>query len=390
MSFFNTLFFLLWFTIPFGQLARLQITNDIAINVLDIVVIFLLLSWILKRKFFIQKFVFKKEIFIFWVICSISLLLNFINLTAGQFLISFLYLLRFIVYSSVYFIVSSLEKEEKKRVFSWMRISGFFIVFFGYIQYFFYTDLRNLYYLGWDEHIYRMFSTFLDPNFAGVFFVLYLLFVGNYIFIQKRKSIFWFGVLAITLGAVYLSFSRTALLMLFISVTVYTILIKKIRWVFVLAGISIGVMLISSRFFYIENINLLRTASSFARIDSMKDALIVIQKNPVLGVGFNAYRYSQIRYGIRDETTQYVSHSDAGTDNSYLFVWATTGIIGLLSFLYLWFRVIKMSWSKKLLNIQLVLPSVLGFLVSGLFINSLFFPVLILWIWSIIGLMENT
>ena len=58
-----------------------------------------------------------------------------------------------------------------------MLISGSLIVLLGFIQLMFYPALRNLYYLGWDEHLYRMFSTFLDPNFAGAFFVLFTLFV---------------------------------------------------------------------------------------------------------------------------------------------------------------------------------------------------------------------
>lgn len=390
MSFFNTLFFLLWFTIPFGQLARFQITNDIAVNVLDIVVILLLITWIGKRKFRKKHFHISKPIFLFLSVCFISLIVNITALSVNQFFVAFLYFFRLVAYTSLYFIVASCGKEEKKRVSTLMLFSGSFIVLFGYVQYFFYPDLRSLYYLGWDEHRYRMFSTFLDPNFAGVFFVLYFLFVGNYIFTHKRKSIFWILIFILTFGAVFLSFSRTALLMLLISSAVYLVFIKKTKWLFAVLGVISFLIILLSQFFYIENVNLFRTASSLARINSMKDAISIIQKNPIFGVGFNAYRYAQIRYGLETEKTQFVSHSQAGTDNSYLFIWATTGIIGLLSFLYLWYRVIKLCIQKKIQNHQFVLSSVVGFLVSGLFINSLFFPVLIVWIWTLIGITENT
>src|SRR3989344_4212784 len=76
-----------------------------------------------------------------------------------------------------------------------------------------------LYYLGWDEHLYRLFSTFLDPNFAGAFFVLYFLFALNILIDSLKKQTKFFSLFIglmsfLALIAIFLTYSRSALLML--------------------------------------------------------------------------------------------------------------------------------------------------------------------------------
>ena len=45
---------------------------------------------------------------------------------------------------------------------------------------------------------------------------------------------------------------------------------------------------VSSKYFSIENINLFRIASSEARLDSARNALLIIEKNPFIGIGLAA------------------------------------------------------------------------------------------------------
>src|SRR5690606_35834701 len=113
------------------------------------------------------------SILIFNVIAFISLLINLFWLTGMEFLISLSYLLRLNVYMSLLFIgIFNFNKLQPSLLKKAFIASSFTVVFLGFIQYFFYNDLRNLYYLGWDDHLYRMFSTFLDPNFVGLFFAM--------------------------------------------------------------------------------------------------------------------------------------------------------------------------------------------------------------------------
>ena len=166
-----------------GEIARIQFPNSITVGLFDISVVSL--SFYILAKTRKSKFTLKIPIILFILISLFSLGINFRRYELDQFLIGSLYLLRWIAYTGVYFSATSLSDKGKKYTLRFMMLSGIFIVFFGYLQFLFYPSLRNLYYLGWDEHIHRMFSTFLDPNFAGVVFVLFFVFFFI-IFYQKQ------------------------------------------------------------------------------------------------------------------------------------------------------------------------------------------------------------
>lgn len=155
---------------------------------------------------------------------------------------------------------------------------------------------------------------------------------------------------------------------------------KKV-WIISLLITTFIVLAISSKYFSVENINLFRTVSSVARLESAQNTILIIKNNPIFGVGFNSYRYAQLRYNIRSEKLGVVSHADAGTDNSFLFVMATTGLVGFILFAFLWFCIFKQQLTKPLL-----IASLVGIFVDSLFVNSLFYPFIMLWLWIILAL----
>lgn len=373
------LFIVILFLFTFGEIIRLDFGNGIFIKPLDIgvgLVVFLwLISKFMKRERIKQKYIYIPVLF-FAGFGFFSLLINHSNLNINQFFISLMYLIRWVVYAGIFFVVLDFDKNYKKLTSKLLIIFGSAVVVLGYIQYFFYSNLRNLFYLGWDEHMYRMFSVFLDPNFAGAFFVLFFLFLAD-IFLKKKSLMI--GLLAfLTLGAVFLTFSRSALIMLIVSSGALFVLQKKKIWILLLLLITFVTLAISSRYFNIENINLFRVVSSQARLETAKNAVSIISENSLIGVGFNSYRYAQFRHGFRNESNM-ISHADASPDNSFLFVLATTGIVGFILYLFLWFRLIKITSI-------LASASVLGVFVSSMFINSLFYPFITLWLWIILAL----
>lgn len=373
------LFIVILFLFTFGEIIRLDFGNGIFIKPLDIgvgLVVFLwLISKFMKRERIKQKYIYIPVLF-FAGFGFFSLLINHSNLNINQFFISLMYLIRWVVYAGIFFVVLDFDKNYKKLTSKLLIIFGSAVVVLGYIQYFFYSNLRNLFYLGWDEHMYRMFSVFLDPNFAGAFFVLFFLFLAD-IFLKKKSLMI--GLLAfLTLGAVFLTFSRSALIMLIVSSGALFVLQKKKIWILLLLLITFVTLAISSRYFNIENINLFRVVSSQARLETAKNAVSIISENSLIGVGFNSYRYAQFRHGFRNESN-IISHADASPDNSFLFVLATTGIVGFILYLFLWFRLIKISSI-------LASASILGVFVSSMFINSLFYPFIMLWLWIILAL----
>lgn len=367
---------------PLGEFARLEFGNGIAVTLNDILVGITVIFWMIWKVCLtlLKETPLLKPIILFIAIGVLSLFVNIKNLDALEFLTSFLYLLRWVLYAGIYFVVRSFDLSFKNKILMLLVMVGMIILAGGYLQYFLYPALRNLIYLGWDEHLYRMFSSFFDPNFLGIFLVLYFIFI-LFLFFSKCNLPLSLLLIAI-LPAIFLTYSRSAILALFIGVFTFLLLLKK-RKILIIFSVILAIMLIlSTQFLQSEGTNLFRKTSTQARIDSSIQAIEIIKNHPVLGVGFNAYRYAQYRYGFLKGEDWQKSHSGAGTDNSFLFVLATTGVLGFIAYIYL----LKTIFKTKDVVVR---SSVLALIVSAFFINSLFYPFLMQWIWILIGLKEN-
>ncbi len=398
MGLLKIIFIIFILSFPLAELGRFQFPNGIAFSVNEVILAVLIVFWgiykITKNKK-VKKSIILKPSSIFVCIAFFSLILNFFNLSLDKFLISFLYLLRWVSYLLLFFIVRDFDINYKKKIPYFMLFSGGMVVLGGYVQYFLYPSLRNLYYLGWDEHLYRMFSSFLDPNFLGSFLVLLLMLILGLLYKQFKVKNVYLGVILsafgfVTLIAVYLTYSRGALIMLIVSLASFLFLIGKRKIIMVSILALILIIFFIPKSFKTEGTNFLRTASSEARISSVQIAFKIFQTSPVYGIGFNAYRYAQNKYGL-DNNGWMVTHSGAGTDNSFIFVLATTGIIGFASFIYLVISVFMLA-KKNLKNnfLSLVLfSSFAGLAVNSLFINSLFYVFILEWIWIVGGLIES-
>lgn len=370
-----------------GQVARIQIGN-VGFTPLDLFLGFTVVSWfgyrLIKRK---ETIIFGPAIklyLVFILVGTLSLIMYAANLNLNQLGTAFLYTVRLLIYSGLYFPVRSLDQKDRQFVLGMLSIVGGGVVALGYIQYFFYPYLRNLYYLGWDDHLYRMFSVFLDPNFAGAFFVLFLLFLldrflnKNAVKSQVLTAILAFG----TLLAIYLTYSRTGFIMLLVGLGVYLLSFTSRK---IAIGVLIGCLVVFTLLANtkIEGLNPFRTASSEARIESAQHAFQIFQKYPLFGVGFNAYRYAQVQMGFREELPQIQSHADASTDVSVLFVLATTGITGGAVFIAFWLDIlkkVKFLATKRYYPARSLLAGLLSLMVGSLFINLLFYPMIIVWV----------
>ena len=248
-----------------GETLRFEILKGAFIKPIDILVFLTALFWFVKKIMLGKtKAIYKDSLFVpivlFFIVGLFSLIINVKNLSIGEFFISFTYALRWILYGVIYFVVKDLFSKNSRNILWLTAICGSLILILGFIQYFFYSNLSNLYYLGWDEHMHRLFSVYLDPNFAGSFFVLFLIFVSGvtlYFVKNKQKKLYPIFCLlgTISLAAVYLTYSRSALIMLIVSAIVFLFLFKKMKWILFLIVISILFFAISSRSFNTENIN---------------------------------------------------------------------------------------------------------------------------------------
>lgn len=385
---------LLIFSLPLGVLSRITIFPNVSVYLNDLITVLiflLLLHKLLVKKSNIHNMQLFKAFALFISIAFISLFVNASKLNFVSFLISLSYLLRFIAYSSLIFAFQFTGTNFKKSIPKKLLVSGLIFTIFGFVQYFWYSNLKNLYYAGWDEHLYRLFGTLLDPNFAGVYIVLFFILVFSYLFYSKEKLIY--GTLCVfVLLAIYLTYSRSALISLIVGTFTFLVLNRKTKIVIPVLIFFVSLILVFSNF-KIEGLNPLRIASVDARIISAKEAILIIEKNPILGVGFNAYRYAQIRYNLRDSVKTRISNADASTDNSFLFILATTGAIGFIAYLNI-LRIIINQASKKTGDQDQVLrsaflPLLASWFLSALFINTLFYIPILAWMFTVVGVMVN-
>lgn len=418
---------------PLGAAIRIQIATSAYVYPVDVLLILIfsvhIITFLKKRNISKLYNSMQKSLYGFLAFCVLSLFLNLAILKPDQIMISGLYIIRIVLYSSLISVFRTLGGEFIKKYIYLSAAIGMGIVLFGYFQYFYYPSLRNLYYLGWDEHLYRMFSTFLDPNFLGAFFVLELLLLMSLFFEfmlpqnnslhsasgEKTKSrslisnlkytdlkrILIKGILILsiflTLIAVFLTYSRSSFIMLVVSIPFYLFLINKRKWLLFGLILFIFAIFLIPKQFNIEGMNPLRTASISARSSEYQNSLKIFSTSPLYGIGFNAYRYAQIREGFL-KTNVAKTHSGAGVPNSYLLVIATTGIVGLglfLNFLYKTIKILflerratlsKQGWDYRFYFFSAVIASVVGIMVHSLFENTFFYPFIMIWIFLMMGL----
>lgn len=384
---------------PIGVLVRVSLFENVKIYPQDVIAGLVLISILIYIVINLNKFKknnLLKSIVIFNIIALFSLIVNLINLTSEQLIVSALYLVRLDSYLSLLFIgsigFSLFQKKLLRKIFVLASAS---IVIAGFTQYFFYNNLRNLYYLGWDEHLYRMFSTFLDPNYAGLIFALFSVVLLGLVLIYSQKGgyklklLYYISFLLIFV-AMLLTYSRTAVLAFVFGGSFLLISLRRLKAFIILVVVMlISVFLVSD--VSIEGLNPLRIASSEARISSMKEGLSIFIDKPILGVGFNAYRYAQIERGFRNIESSILSNADAGTDNSFIFILATAGIVGLVSYLFVWLQIVfKIISSRTKIKKIIAFSVIVSLFVGSQFINALFYMPIMLWVFTYLGLFVFT
>lgn len=390
MSLIKVFTYLFFFLFPLGQIFRLRLGSNIAVNPLDIVILilfFLLLSKAKERTGLLLKSNFIKFQLIFLLVGCVSLLLNFYFFQDINLLTASLHMIRYLACISLIMLASFTERNFNinKAIF----LSGTAFLFLGFIQYFFFYDLGPYTSLGWDNHLYRLFSTFLDPNFAGIFYVCFFIFlIYNISKNSLSKSYFHIFIAFFTFVAIYVTYSRTAFLALLAGILSIMILKRKFKEILLVLIVLLGFLLLFTDA-RIEGSNPFRMVSSQNRLDSLKDAFTIIEKNPYFGTGFNAYRYAQLRYSTRETVGSMKSNADAGSDNSLIFVFATVGILGFAPFVASYFFLYKELFYEQAEFGIFLIGILVSLLIGGFFVNALFYTPIISWVFLVIGFRKN-
>ena len=363
-----------------GQLIKIPLSGNSGITILDIVVGFLCLVGIFNLKFRLTKpplFIVGAIVFI--STATLSLIFTPLNLQLSEYLTGFLYTARFIAYVLFGWIVlSGAFPKFRERIPQILVFSGLGLAVIGLLQFIFLPDLGFLTAEGWDPHYYRTVSTFLDPNFAGGFLVLTLLLLSSFrLEGLARPSKVFYLIFTLVYLALLTTFSRSSYLMFLVSGLTFSFL-KKSRTL-TLTTILLFALLLASFQIYTNLVakphSIDRTRSASFRISTWQQGFTLFRKSPVLGIGYNAYRYGLKEHSLADE--QFLgSHGSSGNDSSLLSVAATTGIVGLIAYFYFLLTLVRFSFKKNLILIS----GLMGLIIHSFFANSLFYPPILAWI----------
>lgn len=328
----------------------------------------------------------------FWLITFLSLLIS-LNLSG------WLYWFRFVIYSGCFYLSYHLTNSGilgKDEFFKLVKFVCLLVAVLGIGQLWLFPDLGPLEILGYDPHKNRLFSSFLDPNFTGSFLSFGALIsiyellkakysgLKKYIFENKYNLIF--ALLIFT--SIILTLSRSAYLMLFTGLFLMLSLRKK----FLLVPLFLLPLILYLTYPpFSDRIKggFLIDESAVHRFYSWEKGLTIFQHHPFFGAGFNNIRDASEELNLLETFSPDGGNAGSGVDSSLIFILATTGIIGFLSFASFLGKIvyenIKGLLNKKRRSSGLILPILAGLIINSIFINSLFYPpIMFLW-FSLIG-----
>jgi O-antigen ligase len=359
-----------------GQLGAFIPWGGVVLYVHDVAVVLLVVFGFITGR---QKHIHPKLIspIVAFILAAIaSLLVALTRFSPAEVMSGALYLIRWVAYAAVYVMLVRKNVSGTTLLRGLFAMTSMFSVL-GLIQFVLYPNLRNLEYLGWDPHYYRLFSTFLDPNFAGLFILLGF-WAGMYL-MQKKISLLTVGLIVIHVVALYLTYSRGSYLALGVSVGAWIMAKKywKAVWVCIVGAVLIFMIPRPGG----DTLKLTRMDSTVSRLSNWQEAAGLATQSPLVGYGFNTLKYVR-RPSVTTLPDDPTSRAAGGVDNSFLFLWVTSGILGLGAYLWLLYRTIR---EGDAIDTAILTALV----VHSQFINSLFYPWIMIWWWIYLAAREN-
>lgn len=378
-----------------GQLGRINLGEKVFFYPNDLLIPLILICWLVYRLTVTKKLLLPSltsllGLVVLW--SGVTLLKASAQLGGQELVISSLYLVRLILYSSLYLVIYDLFKgrDSKRWLFGLVGVA-IGVAIFGFLQLLVVPDFSQIAAEGgWDPHQFRLLSSFYDPNFVGGFLTLGLMLaLVGYLKYPARKI--YFGVSSVILViAIILTFSRSSYAMALTSLTLLALLKwRKLLLVIPVAIVAVAIFVPRSLERVTEGTEV-GSSGSF-RLFSWQNALTIAGDNLAFGVGYNTYRYAQERYNFVTDTVSQGGNSGAGADSSLLLILATTGLPGLMLWIALLAGMLGVAWrsfrrgSAWGLALLVSLP---GLLIHSLFVNSLFYQWIMLYLWMMLGMSD--
>jgi O-antigen ligase len=333
---------------------------------------------------------------LFLLIGFASLLLHSTALSTTDFLASAFYGVRWASLFFLCIIVANQTPGEQKL--TWKILIGFTVLLCiaGFVQLVFVPNFTAFEDLGWDPHQGRLLSTWFDPNFVGGYLAFFTPLLLGYAWDLKKDRPWALPALGIIVVALALTLSRSAYVALFVGLLTFGAL-RSVKLLAIggialtLLGLLVGPVRdrVESLIENVQSVSsetyTLPDASARLRYDSWRIGWTLFRDSPLLGQGYNAYKFAALDKGlIKDPNV----HAASGSDSSVLTILSTTGILGFLAFLSVYALLFITAWKKRRDGIGLgLLSGLTGLLIHSIFVNSLLFPLFMAPFWISCGLL---
>lgn len=388
-----------------GQLIQFRLVG-IEIALLDLVAIVLLGAFIIKlvrypdfRSFLVTS---PLRYLVIWVgLLSLSLvsILPTLSLSASEIIIALLYLGRLIAYLSIWPLASWKKTFKSEELVIWICWTGVLMVILGITQMAIFPDFQIYDHFGWDPHKHRLIATFLDPNFTAIWLTIVFALSSCMLMSRMHRSstaLLWITSVCSVLG-IFLTVSRSGLIALVITCLGLAAIYLNRKAFWFLAGLALLISTLSPISQRLNGIINLDTTSRY-RLESWEGALNIVSQYPLLGVGFNTLKFTRYDNALPGTSkvvsrfedgiirpAQLSNRADAGFDSSLLTLLATSGIAGLLAFLWMVWNMISTNWSRQFFSkspyASAFITSTCGLFVSSWFVNAwLYPPILVTWL----------
>lgn len=276
-------------------------------------------------------------------------------------------LITFISYIIFFLLMISAFSENKKstpqKIFTfleWICLSSFFISALGILQYFFPILLANYSTEILDGRI--AIATFGNPNFLAAYLLttIPLCFILQKYSDKKTIKIFWIIAIAVSLMAIFLTATRSALLALFVGFIFYTIMKNKKLLILpiILLAIFTTINVFSQTQLVKDNEFLNRLTFSQESLRSLESrfytwpaTIEMIKERPIFGYGLENFKEAFLKFSPKELLTleRFVDSTDRA-HNEILDTAATAGLFGLISYLLFLFYAIYLGIKNKIEN----------------------------------------
>lgn len=357
---------------PFGQIIRVGIVQPIDV-IVGLAAVYTIYAKLKRPKVF-------KYIQNFLIIASFSWFFSIFIFQQIQALYGLLYLFRLIAYSYFFIYVWNFAREKGNKELLIISLQSIAIIsaVIGWVQFIVFPDIKPLFIWGWDMHLFRLVGTFFDPTFLGLIIVFGLL-VFMYQYMNTRNNLHVLPIIFLLVSLAF-TYSRASYLAFFAGVLFISLTKKMYKQLFiVMVGLVVLILILPTA--KNHSIELFRSFSVVARVENYQSTLKIFFKSPVFGVG---YDNMCIAYNKFIGYQKFSSHACSGSDSSLLFILATTGVLGLIVFIYVVSK-IKNSVSHSTYYI-LLSTSFIALLAHSLFSNSMFYPWIMGWMVILLGL----